>query len=46
MTDRIAFGLAAIIFVAVGLDLAFGWGGSVFLLRRFLDLVRWVAFWR
>ena len=43
-TFAIVFGL--VIVAAIAIDLAFGLGGSLFLARRFVDLVRWVAFWR
>ena len=46
MTNRIAFGLGAVIIVVLALDFALGLGWSVFLGKRFLDLVRIVAFWR
>ncbi len=46
MTDRLALILALAIVGAVGLDLWQGWGGTIFLARKFLLLVDWVAFWR
>lgn len=46
MTDRIALVLALLLFGLIALDLVAGWGGTLFLLRKFADLVDWVAFWR
>ena len=46
MTNRIALVLAALILALVAVDLALGWGGTLFLARRFADLVEWLAFWR
>ena len=46
MTNRVALILAGIILALVAVDLAFGWGGTLFLARRFDDLVEWLAFWR
>lgn len=46
MTNRIAFGIGLAIVAILALDLAFGFGLSVFLGRRFLDLINLVAVWR
>lgn len=47
MTNKIALSLAVVLLAAIGLDLALNDGrGVLFLARRFLDLVEWVAFWR
>ena len=46
MTNRIALALAALIAAFVALDLALGTGGTLFLARRFLGLLDWMAFWR
>jgi hypothetical protein len=46
MTNRIALVLAALILALVAADLAAGWGGTLFLARRFAELVEWLAFWR
>jgi hypothetical protein len=46
MTNRIALILAGTILALVGADLVFGWGGTLFLARRFDGLVEWLAFWR
>lgn len=46
MTNSLAVILAALIVGALALDLAMGWGLSLFLARRFADLVEWMAFWR
>jgi hypothetical protein len=46
MTNRIALVLAVLILALVAADLALDWGGTLFLARRFADLVEWLAFWR
>ena len=46
MTNRIALGLAAVILAFLALDYALGLGWSVFLGRKFLELIRLIAFWR
>ena len=46
MTNRIALGLGLAIVAILALDYAFGLGISVFLGRRFLDLINLVAVWR
>lgn len=46
MTNRIALGLGAAILVFLALDYALGLGWSIFLGRKFLDLIRLIAFWR
>ena len=47
MTDHIALWLAAVLAVLIGADFVLTGGGTlVFLARRFLDLMDWVAFWR
>jgi hypothetical protein len=46
MTNRIAMGLFFLVLVAVAVDLALGLGGSLFLARKFLGLIEWIAFWR
>lgn len=47
MTDRIAFILAALIALAVVLDLALlDTGATLFLMRKLAELVEYLAFWR
>ena len=47
MTDRIALWLAAVLIGLIGADFVFTGGASLlFLARKFLDLMDWVAFWR
>ena len=46
MTNRIALGLGLFILAFLALDYFLGLGWSVFLGRKFLDLIRLVAFWR
>jgi hypothetical protein len=46
VTNRIAFPLAGLLAALVALDLALGLGGSLFVARRFLAVLDWLAFWR
>lgn len=47
MTDRIALVLGAIIVAAIAGDIVANNGAAImFLLRKFTDLVEWIAFWR
>lgn len=47
MTNKIALFLGLFVLVALILDAAlFEMSGSVFLARKFIDLVEWVKFWR
>lgn len=46
MTNALAIILALLILGGLVLDLTFDWGGSLFLARRFTDLVEWLVFWR
>ncbi|WP_413719950.1 hypothetical protein [Silicimonas sp. MF1-12-2] len=46
MTNRIALGLGAFILAFLALDYALGLGWGVVLGRKFLELIRLVAFWR
>ena len=46
MTNRIALILALAIAALVAFDLALGFGVTLFLARRFLALLDWLAFWR
>ena len=46
MTNRIALGLGLAIVAILALDLVFELGLSIFLGRRFLDLINLVAVWR
>lgn len=47
MTNQIALGLGLLIFGAVGADVLLNAGhASLFLARKFIDLMDWVAFWR
>ena len=46
MTDRIALVLALTIAGAIAADLALGYGGTLFLLRKAYALLDWVMFWR
>lgn len=46
MTNTVAISLGLLIVVAIGLDLWLDLGMGVYLARRFVDLLGYVAFWR
>ena len=47
MTDRVAFGLALVVFAALGADFLLNQGiATMFLLRKLEDLIIYVSFWR
>ncbi|MEL6548633.1 MAG: hypothetical protein AAFQ54_00140 [Pseudomonadota bacterium] len=47
MTTRLAIIIFALILAAIAIDAALlGGEATVFLIRRVLDLIEWVAFWR
>lgn len=47
MTNQIAIALAALILLGLGLDAFLNdWQATVFLARKFAQLVEWMAFWR
>ncbi len=47
MTNTIALYLGAALALAIGADLLANEGAALmFTLRKFVDLVEWVAFWR
>lgn len=47
MTNIIAFWLAVLLLGLLALDfIVFDWGNVLFLGRKFLNLVEYVAFWR
>lgn len=46
MTNRIAFGLGAFIVLFLALSIGLGLDWHIFLARRFLDLIEWMAVWR
>ena len=46
MTNIVAISLAALIAAVVSLDLFVGWGGTMFVVRKFYDLMNYVIFWR
>jgi hypothetical protein len=45
VTNRIALFLGLAIAALIAADLALGTGGLLFLARRFLALLDWMAFW-
>ena len=46
MTTKIALWIAGVLLAILAVDLALDLGIFLFLARRFLDLLAWVAFWR
>ena len=46
MTNRVAYWIAGVILLALIVNFAAGLDAHVFLGRRFLHLVQWMAFWR
>ena len=46
MTNRIAVGLGLVLFGLIALNFALGLEWHIYLGRKFLDLVRLIAFWR
>lgn len=47
MTNQIAIGLGILILIALGLDFGLQGGeGTLFLFRKLLELIHWIAFWR
>jgi len=47
MTDRIALGLGILIVVAIALDIGLNDSSALlFLMRKFIDLLEYLSFWR
>ncbi len=46
MTNRIAIGIALALAIFLAVDVLFNLGATLFLARRFVDLIEWLAFWR
>lgn len=47
MTNQIAIGIGIVLIVLIGLDLGFQNGDAMlFLARKLLGLLNWIAFWR
>ena len=46
MTNRIALGIGIVLGALFALDYVLGLGGSLFLGRKLLDLIRALAVWR
>jgi hypothetical protein len=46
VTNRIALVLGLVLAALIAADLALGLGGLLFLARRFLVLLDWIAVWR
>lgn len=47
MTNQIALFLGVLILIGLGVDAVyFDWSGTIFLARKLIDLIEWLAFWR
>ena len=47
MTNRIALALGLLIVVLLALDRSYqDWAGTLFVARKFADMIEWLAFWR
>jgi hypothetical protein len=47
VTDRLAWTIAVLVAISIGVDFFVEDGsGVLFLTRKFLDFIDWVAFWR
>ncbi len=45
MTDRIALVMFLTVVGAICLDLYQGWGATLFVLKKGVDLIEWIKFW-
>ncbi len=46
MTNRLAIILGAVVLFALALNFYFGWEHHIFLARKLMDLIEYLAFWR
>ncbi len=47
MTNQIAIFLGALILIGLGVDYYyFDWSNTIFLARKLVDFIEWLAFWR
>ncbi|WP_333713424.1 hypothetical protein [Yoonia sp.] len=47
MTNKLAIWLALIVAALLAFDFyRYDWANTVFLFRKFIDLIEWMAFWR
>lgn len=46
MTNKLAIVLGCVVVAAIVADQVLGLGWGLYLARRFVDLLGWVAFWR
>jgi hypothetical protein len=46
MTNSLAIGLGLALLAVLAANVAFGWELHVFLGRKLVDLIEWLAFWR
>jgi hypothetical protein len=47
LTNRIALWIGLVLLAAIIADLTLNGGAAlIFLMRKFLDMIEWVAFWR
>jgi hypothetical protein len=47
MTNTLAIWIMIVLAGCIAVDaVLFDWSGAMFLARKFLDVLRWMAFWR
>ncbi|MGR3453143.1 hypothetical protein [Pseudooceanicola sp.] len=47
MTNQIAIAIGLLVAAFLAVDaLVFGWANSLFLAKKFADMIEWLAFWR
>lgn len=46
MTNRIAIVIVTVLLILLAADLHFETGATLFLSRKFVELLEWIAFWR
>lgn len=46
MTNRIAIVIVIVLLILLAADLHFKSGATLFLSRKFVELLEWLAFWR
>jgi len=46
LTNRLALILGLLVVGFLTLDQMFGWGFGLFLMRKFVDAIEWMSFWR
>ena len=47
MTNQLSLWLGGFLLIAIGADaLVFDWDNTIFLSKKFLEFMEWIAFWR